>query len=136
MFVFRSVLCLGILAFLQLMSWLMMRVFPDAVVLNTTALFGVIRAPAGVGLIVLLGLIAIIRLASAPMGQWAAFGVVLALAGGVSNILDRVIWGGAVDYIPLGTWSTFNLADIAIVVGAVLLITGDRLPAIKKRSRV
>ena len=50
-------------------------------------------------------------------------GILLILAGGVSNLLDRIWRGGVVDYIyiPLFPWR-FNLADIGITLGIVLII--------------
>lgn len=47
----------------------------------------------------------------------------LILAGGASNILDRIVYGFIVDYINLGDLSIFNLADLMIWTGfGVLLI--------------
>ncbi len=40
------------------------------------------------------------------------------LVGGLSNILDRFIWGGVVDYIRLG-FINLNLADL-LISGGVL----------------
>ena len=48
-------------------------------------------------------------------------GVVLVLAGGISNLIDRLIWGGVRDFIPMIWWHN-NLADIAIVVGLGLFL--------------
>lgn len=44
------------------------------------------------------------------------------IAGGVSNLFDRVIRGGVVDYIGLWSLPVFNLADALIVFGAVLFV--------------
>ncbi|MFD1879315.1 signal peptidase II [Vibrio chagasii] len=49
------------------------------------------------------------------------------LSGGASNLYDRVINNGAVvDFLNIGFGSfrtgIFNIADIAIVVGALLLL--------------
>jgi signal peptidase II len=52
----------------------------------------------------------------------------LVLGGAVGNLLDRIfrspgfLRGGVVDFVHLGPWPTFNLADSAITVGAVLLV--------------
>jgi len=47
-----------------------------------------------------------------------ALGAALGGAGG--NLHDRLARGGVVDFLDLGFWPVFNLADAAIVVGAVL----------------
>ncbi|MBN1274782.1 signal peptidase II, partial [Candidatus Woesearchaeota archaeon] len=46
---------------------------------------------------------------------------VLAGAGVISNLVDRVARGGVVDYLDLGWWPVFNLADALIVAGILLL---------------
>lgn len=47
--------------------------------------------------------------------------IALVLGGGIGNILDRVRLGGVVDWIEVVlfsfSWSSFNLADAAIVIG-------------------
>jgi len=44
-------------------------------------------------------------------------GLGLICGGAVGNIIDRVALGEVVDFIDLGFWPVFNLADLAIVVG-------------------
>jgi signal peptidase II len=61
----------------------------------------------------------------------------LVCGGAIGNALDRVRSGdGVVDFIDLGAgalrWPTFNLADVAVSVGAFLLawvLWGDESPA-------
>lgn len=55
----------------------------------------------------------------------AAFGLILGGASG--NLVDRLLHAGAVvDFIDVGTatwrWPTFNIADAAISVGAIVLL--------------
>lgn len=52
-------------------------------------------------------------------GMWVATGL---LAGGaIGNLIDRVASDAVTDYIDVGAWPAFNLADVAIVCGVVLL---------------
>jgi signal peptidase II len=52
-------------------------------------------------------------------GVWIAVGL---LAGGaVGNLIDRLREGAVTDYVSIGAWPPFNLADAAITVGVVLL---------------
>jgi signal peptidase II len=43
------------------------------------------------------------------------------VGGAVSNnLIDRLRWGYVVDFVSVSHWPTFNLADAAIVVGAIV----------------
>lgn len=54
----------------------------------------------------------------------------LIFGGAVGNLADRMTGGSVVDMIHLTWWPTFNLADVAICTGAVLLVIGAfRAPA-------
>jgi signal peptidase II len=46
----------------------------------------------------------------------------LALGGATGNLVDHLFRGGVVDFIDLGFWPVFNLADSAIVVGILLVL--------------
>jgi signal peptidase II len=51
--------------------------------------------------------------------MWVAFGL---LAGGaIGNLADRVRAGAVTDYIDLLSWPPFNLADVAVTLGVVVL---------------
>lgn len=53
----------------------------------------------------------------------AAVALGAAVGGAASNALDQKLHGGVVDFIDLGFWPVFNLADIAIVVGIGAALT-------------
>ncbi len=46
----------------------------------------------------------------------------LIMGGALGNLTDRVRLGYVVDFVQVGWWPIFNLADSAIVVGAALLM--------------
>ncbi len=48
-------------------------------------------------------------------------GFALVVAGASGNVVDRAMRGYVVDFIHLTRWPIFNVADIAVVAGAVLL---------------
>lgn len=48
--------------------------------------------------------------------------VALLLGGAAGNLIDRVRLGAVVDFIDFGFWPVFNMADVAIVTGAALLL--------------
>lgn len=45
----------------------------------------------------------------------------LIIAGGISNIIDRIIFGGVIDYVQIASFF-FNAADIFVWVGCVALV--------------
>ncbi len=49
-----------------------------------------------------------------------AAGLGLALGGITGNVIDILWRRGIVDFIALGSWTVFNLADVAIIGGLVL----------------
>jgi signal peptidase II len=56
-------------------------------------------------------------------------GALMALAGGVGNLIDRFARGYVIDFLHLRHWPVFNVADIVITLGVALLIVGMRLPS-------
>jgi signal peptidase II len=52
----------------------------------------------------------------------SAAGIGAALGGAAGNLADRLRRGAIVDFIVIGRWPPFNLADAAIVVGVGLLL--------------
>ncbi|HEX6781375.1 MAG TPA: signal peptidase II [Solirubrobacterales bacterium] len=91
---------------------------------NTGVAFG-LAGGAGAGLVLVtlaaLALIAYVfgRDPERP-GMWIAVGL---LAGGaLGNLIDRIAAGEVTDYIDLGSWPPFNLADVVITLGVVLMV--------------
>lgn len=81
-----------------------------------------------VATVVMVGLLsyAISRL---PRNTWlATAGAGAVLGGAAGNVLDRIRMGHVVDFFELPHWPTFNIADIAIVLGVgALLLTQIRM---------
>ena len=50
------------------------------------------------------------------------FAIGLQLGGALGNLIDRLRTGAVVDFIDVGAWPIFNLADSSIVVGMALLV--------------
>ncbi len=78
-----------------------------------------------VGVIVTLGLLAIMVFGwrtAATGGVLVAVAFGLLIGGALGNMLDRLGDGHVTDFVVVGSWPTFNVADSAITVGAILLI--------------
>ena len=52
----------------------------------------------------------------------------LLLGGAVANVVDRVLGGTVVDFLDLGWWPSFNVADASLSVGCVLMILASIRP--------
>ncbi|MGI8482869.1 MAG: signal peptidase II [Thermomicrobiales bacterium] len=91
---------------------------------NSGAAFGVLA-----GQPVLISALAIVVtiLFLAIMRDEAAHNVVLltavglVLGGSLGNLLDRLRLGYVIDYLAIGIWPKFNIADSAIVIGLLLM---------------
>jgi signal peptidase II len=85
--------------------------------------FGVFVVSVSIGLVVMF-----IYLVSSRTLHWLpAMGLSFILGGGISNLIDRLAYEGAVvDFVNVGIGSlrtgVFNMADVAIVVGSGLLV--------------
>lgn len=67
------------------------------------------------------------------------FAIGLQLGGAFGNLFDRVAYGRVTDFIDVGPWPIFNIADSAICVGIATLIVMlaffDRAPQDAKASQ-
>jgi signal peptidase II len=83
------------------------------------------------------GLVLLMLVAVAIRGRWSGLrlaALVLFVAGGASNWIDRVLRGSVVDFLNVGLGSLrtgiFNVADMAIMLGVALLLLAElRKPA-------
>jgi signal peptidase II len=104
-----------------------------AVSLGVMTLRAVLNRPAGAGtsargaatlaalwVAVAAALVAIVQGGSFFQGTMASVALGAALGGAGSNLTDRLWRRGVVDIIDLQVWPVFNLADVAIVGGAVI----------------
>ncbi len=85
---------------------------------------GALIAPVAVAVVV--GLLWMSRRMTSRLGLVA---VGLVVGGAVGNVVDRIfragdgfLGGAVVDFIDFQWWPVFNVADIGVVVGAVLLL--------------
>jgi signal peptidase II len=91
---------------------------------NSGVAFG-LAGGAGVGLVVVtalaLGVVGYL-FSRNPTRPWMWVAVGLLAGGAIGNLVDRVRHDVVTDYIDLPHWPPFNLADMAIIAGVVLLV--------------
>lgn len=100
---------------------------------SATALITVVQIAISVGIVV--GALTVVR------NRWWALSLGLLLGGALGNVYDRlfrppgVFRGEVVDFFQLPYWPIFNVADIAVTSGAILLILLTFLNVPSSRAR-
>lgn len=85
-----------------------------------------------IGSVAIIGVIAWLLVASRQIDSCSAAGLALLLAGATGNVTDRMVHGAVTDFLQVwlkflpwrlfNPWPTFNVADAAVTIGAILLI--------------
>lgn len=85
-----------------------------------------------VGSLLVISLIAWLLVAGRDATRLNAAGLALLLGGAAGNLTDRIVHGAVTDFLEVwvrflhfaifNPWPTFNLADAAVTLGAILLI--------------
>ena len=92
---------------------------------NTGSIFGILQGQntplifvSGVGILVLI----MVYYSQPRPTNLLRFSLALQLGGAFGNLLDRLRLGAVTDFIDVGPWPVFNLADASIVTGLLLLV--------------
>ena len=96
---------------------------------NSGAAFSMATGYTWVLTLVAIGVVAgIIWMGRRLVSPWWALGLGMILGGAVGNLIDRFfrspgpLRGHVVDFLSVGWWPVFNVADSAVVGGAILLV--------------
>jgi signal peptidase II len=83
--------------------------------------------------------VVLVRAVRRTEDRWTLVALSLVLAGALGNLADRVfrapgfLEGHVVDFVKVGSFPVFNVADSAITVGAVLLVVLAFFPGSRAR---
>lgn len=90
---------------------------------NAGIAFGVARGAPGP---VVLGATAVVAVTVAALAWRGVLGsplpAGLITGGALANVIDRATGGSVVDFLDVGRWPTFNMADVFLVGGIALLV--------------
>ena len=91
---------------------------------NTGSAFGLFQGqntPLIVVAIVGIFILGMIYRTQRPPSNLLRLSLGLQIGGAIGNLTDRLLFGHVTDFLDVGAWPIFNLADSSIVVGLVLL---------------
>ncbi len=106
----------------QGLKFVFVRVFPDLVYPGKGFILGIgdEQSVFYVAFTVLCFLLAFLLFFAKKTSGVALNSSIFILAGGFSNVIDRLAYGAVVDFIPFFNLSYFNLADFYVVVGVLV----------------
>lgn len=96
---------------------------------NSGSAFSIVQSGAPVlAVIALIAAGVLIRTVMRTEDRWLVVGLSLVLAGALGNLVDRIfrapsfLQGAVIDFVKIGPWPLFNVADSAISIGAVIIV--------------
>ena len=118
-----TVITISLILIDQFSKLLVLKYFSQFATINPSGGFSIAFKGVNFALITILALIVFVMVLSfldKKALKTSAF--YLVLAGTFSNLLDRIMHPGVVDFINFKIWPSFNFADICITIGVALLI--------------
>lgn len=139
--ILATVVVVGVVLLDQLSKWWAVRDLPDdpirlfgdvgfVVVRNTGSAFSLFQAFTPLlAVVAVVVAVVLVRAVRRTRDLLMVVGLSLILGGAIGNLIDRLfrapgfLRGAVVDFVHVGEFPTFNVADSAITVGAVLIAT-------------
>lgn len=100
------------------------QIFHLTYILNPGAAFGILENQRYLFIIIATILIIAVIYFYKKIIQLSKFfqiGIALLFSGAIGNMIDRITIGKVIDYMDFRIWPVFNLADIAIVFGCIII---------------
>jgi len=92
---------------------------------NTGAAFGMLRGQQWLLVSVAVTVLIVIAYVAArvrPQSLLARTALAMIAAGACGNLIDRAFAGGVTDFMDLGWWPVFNIADMSLDIGVAILV--------------
>jgi len=109
---------------------------------NYGAAFGVLYdrlVLIGLSILIIFVIIKLILSKKYELSNLMKFSYSLILAGGFGNLMDRLFKGFVVDYIDISkifNYPVFNLADIYIVIGVIIIVITMLIKTVQKQEKM
>lgn len=87
--------------------------------------------------VIVLGLVTFYIFKEKHMDRWTLTSFTFIIGGGIANVFDRFVYGSVTDFLHLdfgGVFRTgiFNIADVSVTTGMIMLLIGSFLNKKKK----
>jgi signal peptidase II len=110
---------------------------------NTGAAFGIFQGFGNVFTIlaIVVSIAILYYFPQVPRRDWTLrFAMGLQLGGAIGNLIDRLFFGSVTDFISVGNFAVFNIADASISIGVAILVLGmlvkEREGYLEERQRL
>jgi signal peptidase II len=110
---------------------------------NTGAAFGIFQGFGNVFTIlaIIVSIAILYYFPQVPRRDWTLrLAMGLQLGGAVGNLIDRLFFGSVTDFISVGNFAVFNVADASISIGVAILVLGmlvkEREGYLEERQRL
>jgi len=105
---------------------------------NTGVAFGMLQGmnPVFIGLAILVSGAIIYYYQQIDKKDWLIrLALMMELGGAIGNLIDRIQYGHVIDFISIGRFPVFNVADSCITVGVVVLLIGVWVQEKREKAR-
>jgi len=105
---------------------------------NTGVAFGMLQGmnPVFIGLAILVSGAIIYYYQQIDKKDWLIrLALIMELGGAIGNLIDRIRYGHVIDFISIGRFPVFNIADSCITVGVVVLLIGVWVQEKREKAR-
>lgn len=106
---------------------------------NSGAAFGILQGFGGIFMVlaIVVAIMIFVYFPQVPRRDWSLrIALGLQLGGAVGNLIDRLIQGYVTDFISVGTFPVFNIADSSISIGVAILALGIWLKDWRERQQL
>ena len=105
---------------------------------NTGVAFGMLQGmnPVFIGLaIVVSGMIIYYYQKLEKQDGLLKLALILELGGAIGNLVDRIRYGHVIDFVSVGNFAVWNVADACITVGVIILLIGVWMQEKREKAR-